>query len=256
MINAKKFLSHSLMLFIILFSSMSCEEEKEKEVAPEVLAPEQIVHVEQAKEMYDFYTKRRVPLIQRYEDSINRRKYGTKIQQKKKAKSNSDEANAEKKFDVARYVSYDYKTLKQYLAYIEQEAKKANVEISGLRIYFSNYPDKAFFDGQNKDSILHPRQNSVLLSPTLTKGKRDYLFYIGEDKDQQEAILLSDSFKPIKDIIGMGHLGNAESKSHASFMPSLSTSTANTTLNTSFYAGTSLTMNKGTGAPPPFPEED
>lgn len=253
MINAKKFLSRSSMLFIVLFSLLSCEEEKKKEVmTPEVLAPEQIVHVEQAKEMYDFYTKRRVPLIQRYEDSINRRKYGTKIQQKKKVKSDAEDA----KFDVARYVSYDYKTLKQYLAYIEQEAKKANVEISGLRIYFSNYPDQPFFDGQEKDSILHPRQNSVLLSPTLKKGKRDYLFYIGENKAQQEAILLSDTFKPIKAIKGMGHLGNAERKSHASFMPSLSKTTANTSLNTSFYAGTSLTMNKGTGAPPPFPEED
>ncbi|MGB5497818.1 MAG: hypothetical protein WBM77_02695, partial [Maribacter sp.] len=144
------------------------------------------------------------------------------------------------------YVSYDYETIKQYLAFIEQEAKKANVEISGLRFYFSNYPDKTLFD--NKDSIFHPKQNSVMLSPTMKKGKRDYLFYIEGTQAEQKAVLLSDSFGPIN-TDEMGNLKESDNKSYASFLPS---PTKNSTLNSSFYAGTSLTMNRGTGAPPPY----
>jgi hypothetical protein len=139
------------------------------------------------------------------------------------------------------------------LAFIEQEAKKANIEITGLRFYFSNYPDKPFFD--NKDSILHPRQNSVMLSPTLTKGNREYLFYIGGTEAQQEAVLLTDSFGTVK-TEEMGATPLNGNRSYASIMPSLTKTTPNTTLNSSFFAGSSLTMNKGTAAPPPYEPEN
>ena len=255
MIKAKNSLLCLCVLSLSVLNLSSCEEkmEKEKENLPEVMAPAQIVEIAQAKQMYDFYSDRRVPLIQRYEDSINRSKYNDKIRQQKKANVKSGNDNDEKKFDVARYVSYDYKTIKQYLAFIEQEAKKANVEISGLRFYFSNYPDKPFFD--NKDSVLHPRQNSVMLSPTLKKGKREYLFYIGGTEAQQEAVLLTDSFGPIK-TEGMGATPTHGIRSYASIMPNLTNNTINTTLNSSFYAGSSLTMNKGTAAPPPYEPEN
>ena len=232
MIREKKTLLSLLVLSTLLFSFNSCAEkmEKEKEEVPEVLAPTQIVQIDQAKEMYENYTDRRLPLIQKYEDSIN---------------------GGKEKFDVARYVSYDYNTIKQYIEFIEQEAKKSNVEISGLRLYFSNYPDMPFFD--NKDSILHPRQNSVMLSPTLKKGGRDYLFYIGGTQAKQEAVLLSDSFGSVNGQ-GMGDIGNGDQKSYASFIPNLNATTSNTALNSSFYAGTSLTMNRGTGVPPPHHE--
>lgn len=253
MIKAKKFLLCFSVLFNGVIILLSCEEKVVDKEVPEVLAPTQIVEIEQAKQMYDFYTDRRVPLIQRYEDSINRTKYNDKIRQEKKAKNKTDNDNADKGFDVARYVSYDYETIKQYLAYIEQEAKKANVEISGLRFYFSNYPDKPFFD--NKDSVIHPRQNSVLLSPTLKKGDREYLFYIDGAEEQQQAVLLSDSFGTVK-TKGMGVNQNEGNLSYASFIPSLTKSTTNSTLNSSFYAGTSLTMNKGTAAPPPYEEQN
>lgn len=255
MIKSKKFLFRFIVLSIFVFSFNSCVEntEKEKEEAPEVLAPAQIVQIDQAKEMYDYYTDRRVSLIQRYEDSINRSKQNTKIRQEKKVGKTADLGEESKAFDVARYVSYDYETIKKYLAFIEQEAKKANVEISGLRFYFSNYPKGPKFE--NGDSIVHPRQNSVMLSPTLKEGEREYLFYIGGTEAKQEAVLLSDSFGEVKGQ-GMRNIGNGDNKSYASFMPSLNNTNANTTLNSSFYMGTSLTMNRGEGAPPPYIEED
>ena len=256
MTKTKNFLHFFCVLSLSVLSFSSCEEkmEKENEDRPEVLAPAQIVAIDQAKQMYDFYTDRRVPLIQRYEDSINRTKPNDKMRQEKKAKADSGFEIEGKKFDVARYVSYDYETIKQYLAYIEQEAKKANVEISGLRFYFSNYPDKPFFD--NTDSILHPRQNSVMLSPTLKKGNRDHLFYIGGTEAKQEAVLLTDSFGTVKKAALGNNNGSVDQRSYASFMPSLTNSTLNTTLNSSFYAGSSLTMNKGTSAPPPYEPEN
>lgn len=230
MIKVRKSLFHLIVLSLFIFSFYSCAEkmDKEEKEAPEVLAPSQIVQIEQAKEMYENYTDRRVALIQKYEDSIN---------------------GGKEKFDVARYVSYDYETIKQYLAFIEQEAKKANVEISGLRFYFSNYPKGTKFE--NGDSIVHPRQNSVMLSPTLKRGDRDYLFYIGGTEAKQEPVLLSDSFGSDKGQ-GMGVIDNGDHKSYASFIPSLPIATTNTTLNASFYARTSLTLNRGTGAPPPY----
>ncbi len=228
MIKTKKILFSTITAVVLIFNLNSCAEkvEKEKEEAPIVVAPAQIVPIDQAKSMYDNYSQRRSPLIQHYEDSIN---------------------GGKGKFDVARYVSYDYETIKQYLAFIEQEAERANVEISGLRFYFSNYPDKPFFD--NKDSIVHPRQNSIMLSPTLQKGDRDYIFYIGGSEEQEQVVLLSDSFGEIG-AQGMGNISSNKNKSYASMLPSSTSS--NTNANTSFYANKSLTLNSGGSAPPPY----
>lgn len=206
------------ILFVLVFLHLSCtearkEEEKEnKEVKP----PSQIVSVAKAKTMYDNYTERRVPLIQRYEDSINGYK---------------------KKFDVARYVSYDYATMKQYMAYIEQEAKLANVDISTIRFYFSNYPDSSQY--------VHPRQNSILLSPTVKKENRDYLFYIGSFEGQSMPILLNEAFGPLDK--GLGEASMKKSKAYASFVPN-----TNIPFTLPYQGGKSVTMNSGTGVPPPY----
>ena len=121
------------ILLLTTFVFISCGERTKgegTEVKTEVEPPEQIVSMEEARMMYENYSERRASLIQKFEDSINISKRDTS------------------KFDVARYTYYDYNTIKQYLAYIEQEATKAGVEISSLRFYYSNYPDdKVFPDG-------------------------------------------------------------------------------------------------------------
>lgn len=220
-----------------LIGIFSCKNDRavpqEKEV--DVEAPAQIVQISDAKESYDTYGKRRVPLIQKYEDSINRNRENLKDESKMDNKS----------FDVGRFVYYDYETIKQYLAYIEQEAKKANVEISTLRFYFSNYPDETFFPG-TKDTIKHPRQNSILISPTYNDGKRDFLFYIAQSTEGAEAVPLNDSFGAIK---GFGMSEDTKTKAYASIIPNLSSSKASPTY--SLQGGTSLTLNRGTGVPPP-----
>ena len=222
--------------FIILFmllAVVSCGEETKTKITekPEVLAPSQIVEIPQAKEMYDAYGKRRVPLIERYEDSIN----GEKDRSKEAAKP----------FDASRFVYYDYETIKQYMAYIEQEAKTANVEISTLRFYFSNYPDAEVFPG-TKERVMHPKQNSVMLSPTYNDGSREYLFYIAQGAQGPQPAPLNDSFEEIK---GLGGTKGKGTKAYASMLPEINSATVAPAY--ALQGGTSLTMNRGTGVPPP-----
>jgi len=221
----------------MLVGITSCGEVQptEKKTEIEVMAPEQIVQIPEAKKAYETYGERRVPLIQKYEDSINRNRKNLKEENPEKGKP----------FDVGRFVHYDYETIKQYLAYIEQEAEKANVEISTLRFYFSNYPDETFFPG-TKDSIKHPRQNSILISPTYNDGKRDYLFYVAQGAKGPHAVPLNNSFGEIK---GFSATENTQTKAHASLVPIIESTTVLPKY--SLQGGTSLTMNRGTGVPPP-----
>ena len=226
-----------ILCIVLIIAISSCGDDKtvpqEKEI--EVEAPVQIIQISDAKESYETYGKRRVPLIQKFEDSINRSRKSSKAQNDMDSKI----------FDVGRFVYYDYETIKQYLAYIEQEAKKANVEISTLRFYFSNYPDETFFPG-TKDSIKHPRQNSILISPTYNDGKREFLFYIAQGAEGAEAIPLNDSFETAK---GFGMHEGIKTKSYASIIPNMNSTV--TLPSSNLQGNTSLTLNRGTGVPPP-----
>ncbi|MCM4164521.1 MULTISPECIES: hypothetical protein [unclassified Arenibacter] len=212
---------------LIVFGFTSCEQKKEKnpvkEPAPtEISAPKQIVSVAQAKTMYDAYGERRVGLIEAYENELA----------------------PEKKFDVARFGYYDYNTIKEYMDYIEQEAKRANVEISSLRFYFSNYPDKKTFDDGRE--IKHPKQNSFFIIPALKENDREYGFYIREEDDGKNVpVLLTDNLEPKKEA---GTDRSGESKSEASFMP--------TTSPAPFYGtNKSLVLNEAHMVPPPYHED-
>lgn len=244
MIISKKFLFRLIVLSIFVFSISSCvEKTNKKEEEPPVPAPTQIVKIEEAKEMYNRYADRRVPLIQRYEDSINRSGIDQKMQQRQQKQEQNKAVEGPAKFDVARYVYYDYKTIQNYMKFIEQQAEAANVDISTLRFYFSNYSE----DAKN----IHPRQNSIMISPALKQDNREYIFYI-DDSDPQnpKPVLLGDNFGPVKS--GMGAATTEENKAYASFAPSFSKTNSTTVLPAN--GGQSLTMNRGGGAPPPYHE--
>lgn len=225
--NLKSTTAKAFLVSLLVFGLASCKPEKDKGTDPKaeditVKAPAQIVTVAQAKSMYDAYGERRVGLIEKYEN----------------------EQNPDKKFDVARFGYYDYQTIKEYLAYIEQEAKKANVEISTLRFYFSNYPDQETFPDGRK--IKHPRQNSFFIIPTIKNtDNEDYAFYIREGDDGKSLpMLLTDNLNPKKD----GQLGQVESanrKSEASFIPSVSPAVL-------YASDRSLILNEGDMIPPPY----
>ncbi|MFS4467175.1 hypothetical protein [Maribacter sp. 2210JD10-5] len=226
---------------ILLITVTSCKELKSDPKEPqeeiEVVAPAQIIPVAQAESFYNNYTKRRAKLIRKYEDSIDRGKRYTDLKQQKRQMS-AETTRPKDSFIVARYVSYDYKTIKQYLNYVEQEAKKANVDIASLRFYFSNYPNKKKF--HNGEPVYHPRQNSILISPTLKKGGEEFLFYTSVlENDGRAAMLLSDQFEDLDK--GYGDNYKESQKVYASFAPTTK----------AFQDGkNSLTLNRGGGVPP------
>ncbi len=224
--NFKNFLLLSLCLTTLLFISCAEQSDRGKDAKQKtaVEAPKQIISIEVAKSMYDNYTKRRAGLIQKFEDSINASMKETK------------------KFDVARYTYYDYKTIKDYLAYIEQEAEKAGVEISTLRFYYSNYPDQQKFpDGT---TVVHPRQNSFFIMPTLNQEGREYGFYTEDsgENGEKKAVLLDWQLE----LFAAAKFSEEEkdARSLAGFGPNTGPLPA--------FARGSLVLNQGGAAPPPY----
>ena len=137
-------------------------------------------------------------------------------------------------FEAARFVDFDYDTVKQYIDYIDQEAAKAGVKkVTKLRLYFANYPKNKEFP--DKKEVVHPRQNSIFMVPTLDRDGINYGFYIGPNG---EASLIADRI--VGKGNGMGLLDEKPQKAYAGF-----------SLNSSLYAGGSLTLNFGHGGPPP-----
>lgn len=209
-------------LAVCLTSLLACadsdrQKEKSGETSPdqrEIMAPDQIVSLETAREHYANYSRRRVPLIQQFEDSILNSK------------------GIDSTFAVARYVSFDYKTLKTYLAYIEQEAGKVDADISSLRIYLANNPEEGPY--------VHPRQNSVFLLPAAkpqNEGAQEFGLFIRGDAPG----FLSGDLVPRTAPSGQDKAPNGQSEAAMLAFP----------LNP-VQESRSLILNFGGSAPPPY----
>lgn len=172
----------------------------------EIEAPKEIISLDEAKVLCENYERRRIPSILEFESTEN--------------------ANQEK-FIPTQFVAFKLETLKSYIKYVEQEAKKAKVTPDSLRIYLGNYGNS----GED------PNRNTVFVLPTAQIGKGYGGFYIG---DNGEAKLIRD-YWPKED--GNGLDGN-QTKSKASMLPTLNTSL--------MQGGGSLIMNRGNAGPPPF----
>ncbi|SNZ01826.1 hypothetical protein [Flagellimonas pacifica] len=214
--NTKKVTTSFLVVMFLILGACQPKPKKDEpheEPREKVKPPEQIISLEESKSLYDNYTRNRVDLIQQFEK----------------------EQHEDDSFNVARFSSFDFKTVKQYIAFVEQEAKAANVDVTSLRFYFANYPNKEKFPDGRK--VVHPRQNSVFVVPTMNVDGEDYGFYIGEDGKA----------KLIKDAVGangIGHSSEKSNKSYASLIPISSAPTA-------VYGRQSLAMDKGSSGPPP-----
>lgn len=224
------------LCFTLLFALSNCAEREPKKDGEEqkkkVNPPKQMISLKQAEKMYKNYTKRRVKLIRKYEDSILKSKHSKDT------------------FNIARYVEYDLKVIKQYIEYVEQEAEDMGEEVSTLRIYFTNYPNKKrFSDGEE---IKHPKQNSVVLAPTLKRDDRNFLYYrLSDEENKRIPMLLSDEFKFLDIKKGLGATTNGElQRNNASMFPSLKTHPRKRP--TMFADSGFFFLNRGTGAPPPY----
>jgi len=222
------------LLFVAFSLLVSCNSEKkqtttdmepthrepQEEKTKEVKAPEQIISITEAKEDYDNYTKKRAQLIEKIEDPLE----------------------DGSKFIASRYGDYDIETVKNYIAYVEQEAKEAGVKVETLRFYFSTYPDKKDFPDHKE--VKHPRQNSFFILPTMKVNAMNMGFYIKDLGDgKKEAALIRD-YPGILDS-KMGDTNKENSKSYASFLPT-------TTSAPIMFSDQSLIMNKNNMGPPPY----
>ena len=192
----------------------ACQQGPKKEEPTEpkqekVLPPEGIISLEESKSLYDNYTKNRLNIIQQFET----------------------ERSPDKKYIPARFTSFTYSDMKDYMAYVEQEAEEAGVKVASLRLYFANYPDKSNFPDGKK--VVHPRQNSIFIVPTTLIDGEELGFYIDANGNA----------KPIKGVFSSSEAGEKgePNTSQASFAPSL------------FQGGsTSLNLNHGSSGPPPY----
>ena len=178
--SGKNLLIFLLLIALIVLSFYKCDDTDIKPDDPQD-APAQIISVNQAKEMYDTYEERRIRLIQEYEAP------------------NPDGSP----FDATRYGWYDFETIKNYIAYVEQEAALAKVKVSGMQFYFANYPDSEVFE--NGTPVKYPRQNSFFLIPTLERNGENYGFITTGNGDKDREPIL------IKDWISQNHDGRQSS---------------------------------------------
>lgn len=186
------------LLTTLIISFVGCVEHEKTENGKPTRVDEPkdvIVSFEDAEEFYDTYTTRRADVIRRYEDSLL--KGGKETQ----AEANENESSTGR-FVPTRFVEFDYKELNNYLKFIEQEAHDANVDITSLRIYLTNYPNKEKFkDGK---AIKEPRRNSVMMVPTTAAGKKNVAFYTADDSEDQQrkAYILTDDLRRTEKFLG------------------------------------------------------
>ena len=207
-----KITSKFLLFIVLAILFAACQENPKKEnqetEAQEITyeAPKQIISLEEADSLYVNYKNRRVKLIEKME---------------------AGSQTEGKPFVPTQFVSFDIKVLKEYIGYVEQEAKKGGTTADSLRIYFGNY---------GNISTKYPNKNTVFLLPTAAVNN-DYggIFIDSEGK----AKLIRDW---VNEQLDGGLKGNR--KSEASILPSFSSAS-------SLQGGTSLALNFGQGGPPP-----
>lgn len=120
--------------------------------------PNMAIELGEAIALYQNYGTNRVNLIESYEEE----------------QGNVDE------FLATRSLTFDFKELKQYIKYIEQEAKASNTNIKGLRVYLGQY------DLKNSP---YPSSETVFFNPTMkTESGNEVSFAIKNNNGNPIAI--------------------------------------------------------------------
>lgn len=115
---------------------------------PTIKEPPIIIPLEKAQELFQNYGKLRVPLIEKFQNVNDN--------------GNPINPDSDAFVQATRSLSIDYKTLKQYLAFVEQETARTKTDITGLRIYFGLYGPKG----------MNPNAETVFLNPLMEYGKK------------------------------------------------------------------------------------
>ena len=182
------------------FLMTSCDEpcECEGDEAPILGAPSNIIPLASADSLYKNYGNSRVDLIELAENITEE---GDTIPK--------EDARYKK---ATRAVRLPYKQLKEYLAYIEQEADTAGVEIVELRVYFGKY-NNSFIEKTKKGRA------TVFLNPatefTLADGKKDTVSYaiITGANGAKRAEMVGKILNPKEGDVGLGDGEEIDSQS-------------------------------------------
>ena len=200
-----------LGMLILIASCQPCDCEDSAVSADE---PKGIISTEEAKELFKGYTSERVPKVLSAVDSAER-----------------------EGFLPTRYIAFNYKNIKNYMAYIEGKANSVDVDIDTLRIYLGVYSKNHPRDGGKATVFLVPATSSL-------DGK-SRAFHIAEEGGRKFADSIPWNFGT--DIKQMGQLMEKEPRQYAGFGPSpLKTNIGPVLLNGS------LILNDGNSAPPPW----
>lgn len=156
-----------LGIFSMIYGCCDCPDEGISIPEEYYKEPSAIIPVMQAKEMYDTYTENKIPLLIGVSDK----------DENNNQQNNIDVTNSA--YDPTRYVQYSIKDLKHYLAYIENESNKANVDVTGVRIYFGAYPDSDAFSTGGE--IKYPNQETIFITPIAKFDTGEAAFFTRGD---------------------------------------------------------------------------
>ncbi len=160
-------------------------------------------------------------------------------------------------FVDTKFVHFSLKDLKDYLTFLEHvQELNPKKDISGLRIYFSAYPNAKTINGR---SVKHPRQQTVFMAPTVNIGQvdKDYNnlnnvpFYIEGSPEQPykgDFVFIEDLMLDYKKEERIKTGNRLLKQQRASFGINLSSMLALPLQKTK----TSLLLNEGEMSPPPL----
>ena len=205
---------HSLMgiaaMVCMLFISCTGETGTKSD-GEAVKPPEQIISEEDAAKLFQGYTDSREACAIAAQDSA-----------------------AQASFIPARYTEFDFKVIKDYIKYIEQEAKAVDTEIETLRIYYAVYP---------KDKGDRSNKTTVFLVPAADFNGENKAFQIGMIGERAAADSIPWDF-------GTGakkynYSNTKDQRQQAGFVPIPASSAP-------VQGNKSLVLNDGSTAPPPW----
>ena len=209
-----------------------------KECVPDAYLekPNTIIPVKQAKEMYENYSYRTALLEVGFANA----------EQLPWGQDDSPYEDLEPidsfNYNPTRYIEYSIEEMKHYIAYVENESKKAGVEVQGLRIYLGAYPNSSTFP-YSEEKASFPKQESIFINPTAMNGGEAQVYFIRSG----EAVFIKGLGDELYEIDG------TKSNQHSGEQKGAMFSFSNIL---DHHEDVSLTMNRGNVIPPPKDEDD
>lgn len=160
-----KFLNFMIPLSMMALLLINCKgnptnnEDDDNNGPPTVVErPNMAIELGEAIALYRNYGKNRVELIENHENEV---------------------VGEVEDYQATRSLTFNFKELRQYMDYVEQEANTAGVDVQGIRVYLGQY------DTENSP---HPNSETVFFNPTMKKGKKEVAFAIRNKNGQPMAV--------------------------------------------------------------------